>query len=666
MKTVVLGATGMLGSYIKKYLSEQSIDIVCIDRSIFDVLNDDINKLFELLNVTNEDIVINCIGIIPQKSNNIREQIIVNTLFPIEIERLQLKIGFKFIHISTDCVFDGKIGKYTEDDTHTSNDIYGITKSLGEPKTSCVIRTSIIGEELYHKKSLLEWVLSSKNSSISGYTNHLWNGVTCLELSKFIYDIIKNNLFWTGVRHVFTNDIISKYTLCEYINQIYKLNINIIPTENDISKNMTIASNYNNVINKSIYQQIYEQMVYDKIKDRKIGEYTLNKNCRFCDSELKSFFNFDGLYPLAGGFLQKDEFELEYLYPLSLSQCDNCCTFQCDQVVNKDLLFKNGYFYYSSTIPYLAKHFSEYSKLLESQYYNNSCVKTILEMGCNDGVLLRKLKDIGFNVIGIDPSETIEDLVKDGFNIYNDYFNEYTANEIVNNNGKVDIFLSSNSFAHIDNMKTIINGIKIVLKEDGIAIIEVHNTDNIIKNLNFDFIYHEHMTYYSKESFYKIFENFGMLVEKIEDIDVHGGSIRVYIRNTKPTNIHISNMFLSDLSIFKQRLFKWKNDFLDIFYTLKKENKRIWGYGASGRTNIMLSFLGIELDEIVDDMESKIGAFMPISHKEIKNSCIIYKENPDYIIILAWPYTDNIVTKHKNFKGKFIVPLPNIILDFHI
>ena len=160
---------------------------------------------------------------------------------------------------------------------------------------------------------------------------------------------------------------------------------------------------------------------------------------------------------------------------------------------------------------------------------------------------------------------------------------------------------------------------------------------------------------------------YDMYIEKIEDINVHGGSIRVFIRNN--TNIIIrdltiiNNNFVKTILDFKEKLFIWKNEFLNLYYNLKKNGNKIWGYGASGRSNIILSFLGIELDEIVDDAHSKIGSYMPISHKYINNSSFIYESPPEYIIILSWPYKYNIIQKHAKYLkngGHFIIPLPNI------
>jgi dTDP-4-dehydrorhamnose reductase len=140
---------------------------------------------------------------IPQKNPDIRTYISTNTIFPHKLAEFSKNNGNKMIHITTDCVFSGKKGNYTETDKHDAEDIYGISKSLGEPIDICIIRTSIIGEEFTGKKSLIEWIKSCKNGRIEGYGKFYWNGITCLELAKIILNIIKTNTYWYGVRHFF-------------------------------------------------------------------------------------------------------------------------------------------------------------------------------------------------------------------------------------------------------------------------------------------------------------------------------------------------------------------------------------------------------------------------------------------------------------------------------
>jgi len=242
----LFGSTGMLGNYVRIVLSKK-FEVKCITRNDYDILKDDWNKLNTLLtNINKNDVIVNCAGIIPQKINSdeFKNYIKLNTLFPHKLSHISEKYSAKLIHITTDCVFDGKIGNYYENNIHNSNDIYGITKSLGEPENCCVIRTSIIGHETKGKRNLLEWVLSNKNKTIYGYTNHFWNGLTCLTLTNTINKIIEKNLFWKGVKHIFSPNIVNKYELCCIINNIYNLNINIEKKIDSNCINRILKSDY--------------------------------------------------------------------------------------------------------------------------------------------------------------------------------------------------------------------------------------------------------------------------------------------------------------------------------------------------------------------------------------------------------------------------------------
>lgn len=259
MNIILFGSNGMLGRYVYNIL-KNDYNVICIKRNDFDIENDKWSKLEYILfnNLKENDIIINCAGIIPQKydNDNYKAYIRVNTLFPHKLNEISKKNNYKFIHITTDCVFDGSKGNYSVNDVHSSKDIYGISKSQGEPEEATIIRTSIIGEELYGKKSLIEWVKSNKDGKIKGYNNHYWNGVTCLELANYIKNIIDNNGFWNGIKHICSPNIVTKYDLCCCINEIYKLNINIEKHEDSISKNMTLKGEY--ISNNTILSQIDE------------------------------------------------------------------------------------------------------------------------------------------------------------------------------------------------------------------------------------------------------------------------------------------------------------------------------------------------------------------------------------------------------------------------
>uniref|UniRef100_A0A6C0AQW4 RmlD-like substrate binding domain-containing protein n=1 Tax=viral metagenome TaxID=1070528 RepID=A0A6C0AQW4_9ZZZZ len=258
MNIVLFGSTGMLGRYVYNILKDE-YNVICIKRNEFDIENDNWSKLYYIIesNLKENDVIINCAGIIPQKyeHDSYKTYIRINTLFPHKLNEISKKNNYKFLHITTDCVYDGLKGNYSVNDTHTAKNIYGISKSQGEPEEATIIRTSIIGEELTGKKSLIEWVKSNKNGKIKGYTNHYWNGVTCLTLANLIKNTIDSNDFWLGVRHIFSPNIVTKYELCCYINEIYDLNINIEKYEDTISKNMTLCGK------KTIENSIREQLI---------------------------------------------------------------------------------------------------------------------------------------------------------------------------------------------------------------------------------------------------------------------------------------------------------------------------------------------------------------------------------------------------------------------
>lgn len=273
MKIFIFGSTGMLGRYIYSYFTSKSKEIICINRDNINISEVTYELLLNSLikhDPQSDDIIINCIGIIPQSKNNNdtskKNYFLINSIFPIMLSSIAFMKKMKFIHITTDCVFSGTKGNYSEIDIHDEINDYGISKSLGElGYNTTIIRTSIIGEEIKNKYSLLEWVKKHNNETINGYNNHYWNGVTCLQLSKIIYNIIENNIWWSGVRHIFSPNIVSKYELVKIINKIYELNNNIIKfnTEKTIDKTLNTIYDTNSIFNiPTLEKQILELKEY--------------------------------------------------------------------------------------------------------------------------------------------------------------------------------------------------------------------------------------------------------------------------------------------------------------------------------------------------------------------------------------------------------------------
>jgi dTDP-4-dehydrorhamnose reductase len=269
MKIIILGSNGMLGRYVSTYFKNKKYETIEITRKDIDatkVKEEELRaKLFNI-GMRENDVVINCVGLIPQrKTQENLDFLLINSIFPLILANVCEKENVNLIHPTTDCVFNGLNGNYDENSIHDETNIYGVSKSLGEPKNATIIRTSIIGDELYNKLSLVEWVKSNKDKKIFGFTNHIWNGVTCLEFSKICEQIIEKNLFWKGVKHLYSNKV-SKFELVNWISEIYDLNIEVESKETDIKCDKSITSlNKTEIVIKDLYEQIKEMKEYSII-----------------------------------------------------------------------------------------------------------------------------------------------------------------------------------------------------------------------------------------------------------------------------------------------------------------------------------------------------------------------------------------------------------------
>lgn len=251
IKLIILGSNGMLGRYIYSYFNQlDNYDVCGYGRDKLNIIENamDIVDCLTNLNLNSDTIVFNAIGMIPQASHleNQKEvdqtYVYANIIFPKLLESVCKKYGARLFHPSTDCIFNGSVGNYTELDKYDENHIYGRSKSLGEPRHAMVIRTSIIGEELKNKRSLLEWVASNKGKKINGYEHHLWNGITCLQYAKSVRNIVENGWYSEGIYHIYSPDSVSKYSLVKMINDIYDLEIEIEPVRGETSIDKTLST----------------------------------------------------------------------------------------------------------------------------------------------------------------------------------------------------------------------------------------------------------------------------------------------------------------------------------------------------------------------------------------------------------------------------------------
>ena len=262
MRVFVLGSSGMLGCYVYKYLNQEGYNVVSVNR---DSLDASLSNYYDVkqLGIAQGDVVINCMGLISHRKDlDDVVFLLVNSVFPRLVANVCESVGANFIQVSTDCVFTGNEGGYVESSPHLAMDIYGRSKSLGEPDNATIIRTSIIGEELRNKLSLVEWVKSQEGKTVNGYLNHFWNGVTCLQFAKICDYIIKNDLFWKDVKHIHSPNKISKFGLILAISHIYELGVEVEEFKTPKKCDRSLKSERTDVL-------IETPDLYDQIKEMK-------------------------------------------------------------------------------------------------------------------------------------------------------------------------------------------------------------------------------------------------------------------------------------------------------------------------------------------------------------------------------------------------------------
>src|SRR3989338_9394590 len=396
--------------------------------------------------------------------------------------------------------------------------------------------------------------------------------------------------------------------------------------------------------------------------------------CRFClNKKLKQVIDL-GNQPAANAFLSKKQLkEKEPYSPLKVNFCPNCGQLQLTHVVSPDYLFRN-YVYVSSTSPVFVAHFEKYAQSVYKKIKLNKD-SLVIDIGSNDGILLKPFKALGVKVLGVDPARKIaKDATKNGIPTLPEYFNQQLSKKIIKKWGFADIMTFNNVFAHVPYVDELILAAKKLLKSEGVLIIEApYLVDFLQKNL-FDTIYHEHVSYLSIKPLIILFKRFDMMVFDAEKTESHGGSIRVFVKkNESKRKIEESidefikvetKLGLANTQTYKKfanKIEQNKNDLNKLLKQLKFKNKKIIGYGAPAKGNTLLNYFKIGpqiLDYIVDDSAYKQSLFTPGMHIPVVSSERIIRDKPDYILILAWNFAESIMKKLSDYKingGKFII-----------
>jgi 2-polyprenyl-3-methyl-5-hydroxy-6-metoxy-1,4-benzoquinol methylase len=399
--------------------------------------------------------------------------------------------------------------------------------------------------------------------------------------------------------------------------------------------------------------------------------------CRICKNEnLRKFLSL-GTTPLANSFLSKDGLKKEEKkFPLELCFCERCKLVQLTYIVPSEDMFRD-YVYLSSTTKSFRKHFEEMAIEIAKDFGLDE-KSVVVDIGSNDGILLKPFKELGINIIGVEPAANVAKIAEEnGIETINDFFNEKVVDEIIKSKGNADVVTANNVFAHIDDIGSVIENVKRLLKKDGIYVIEIQYFVDTIEQMTFDNVYHEHMSYYTLTSLDYFFRLHGMEVFRVKRIGTHGGSLRVFVKkkgsghkaddSVKKLVDYEKNMGIDDFKIYEEygkKVDGVKKKLVDYIKKIKNEGKIIAAYGAPAKGNTLLNFCNIGKDYIeyiIEDNPLKQNLFAPGTHIQVVSSKILDEKLPDFILILAWNFADEILNKTKNYaeKGvKFIIPLP--------
>lgn len=394
----------------------------------------------------------------------------------------------------------------------------------------------------------------------------------------------------------------------------------------------------------------------------------MRTTCRGCDSTVLSQILDLGSVPLAGGFLSSLESAgQEPLFPLKVYVCDACALVQILEPVDPELLFQD-YSFSSSTIKPLVDHFSAYASWLREHFNPGK----VVEFGCNDGILLQPLQAAGVKAVGVDVSLNITEMARaNGLDVVTGYFSRDAAAEIKARIGSVDVVSGSNAFAHNDHPELILEAAREVLSDDGWLCLEVMYAGDLLEQLQWDTLYHEHLTFYSLSSLSVLLKRHGFHPVVAERIPMHGGSLRIAAsRKEQAAEASVLEIMeyerrtgIDQASTWKEfgaRVFRKIDIVRDVFQSLSGKHS-IWAYGAAGKATMWVNACQMNyLGGVVDASPLRAGKFMPGTHTPIVFPAEFQRVAPDYVFVSAWNYAELIRSKEAWFKGTWSTPLPDL------
>ena len=403
-------------------------------------------------------------------------------------------------------------------------------------------------------------------------------------------------------------------------------------------------------------------------------------DCRFCQNKLELIFADLGMSPLANSYVNPDESNTgEVFFPLKTFVCEKCFLVQLGEFKSPKEIFKN-YAYFSSFSTSWVKHSEQYVNSLIRKFKINK-KNLVIEIASNDGYLLQFFKKKNIPVLGIEPAENVaKNAIKKGIPTITEFFGSKLARELIKSGKKVDCIIANNVLPHTPELTDFIKGLEILINQNGVIIIQFSAyLVPLIKNTQFDHIYHEHFSYFSLTTIKKILEKFKLEIFDVEELDVHGGSLRLFIKKmgqTKNTSNNLKKLLKEEKEFgiakkekyqnFQNQILEKKISIWRFFSKAKKENKKIACYGAPAKGNTMLNYCQIGKDFInftVDKNPAKQGKLLPGTHIPIFNPKKIHEFKPDYLVILPWNLKEEIVEEMRFIRkwgGKFVVLTPKV------
>jgi hypothetical protein len=400
------------------------------------------------------------------------------------------------------------------------------------------------------------------------------------------------------------------------------------------------------------------------------------ENCQVCQSNKLHKFLSLGHHPNPDGFLTKEQLKHpEIYYPLDLFFCEDCTLVQLGYAPDPSALFTESFIYTTGASKELVDNFRSLAEIILKRF-NLSSSDLVIDIGSNDGTMLSNFLPYKINVLGVDPAKAADLAIEKGVPTLKDFFNEETANKILNEKGKAKIIAASNVFAHVEDLDSFMKGVKLLLDDKGVYIQESGYIKTLIEDTQYDSIYVEHLRYYSLKSLITLFNRFEMDVFDVEIITTHGGSIRTYackkgaypisgnvqkiLKEEEEYGLHSKELFDG----FGEKVESNRKELRKILFDLKSQGKSIAGIGAPAKGNTLLNFCKIgneTIDALLEAGSLKVGRYSPGAHIPIVEEDILFSDNPpDAALLLIWNLKRIIVPKlrEKGFKGPIVVPVP--------